>query len=290
MLVFRNQTSWNRFWNGRNEVTRVTTSIRNLARVFLTCSYLKDQHLDAAERADIDRTIRILVAIPYAVKTHLRAEWGASLAPAGNKDVEQCANFHHATHNNPDFESLLPPGMKSHEEDGLGLPLQLTFMVEAFVTRGGDRGWFTAPLASQLTGQICTLIDAYGRMETIRITPMPVAHLIHQKQVLALFNCVLPFALVDGAGWSIILIVAMVSFTLYGIEGIGCQLEDPFGHDRNDIKMDAIVEDARVEIFCLLEEWRRTMRRDEQHDVKGEMFVNAVLPTPPGSIAENEMA
>lgn len=49
----------------------------------------------------------------------------------------------------------------------------------------------------------------------------------------------------------------LVAFTLYGIEGIGGQLEDPFGFDRNGIKMDVLVEDIRTEITVLLEEWKR---------------------------------
>lgn len=53
-------------------------------------------------------------------------------------------------------------------------------------------------------------------------------------------------------------VVSLVMFTLYGIDGIGSQLEDPFGHDRNDIKMDFIVEDIRSEISVLLEEWKRS--------------------------------
>lgn len=115
--------------------------------------------------------------------------------------------------------------------------------------------------------QLNTLTDAYGRMETIRLTSIPVAHLIHQKQVLALFGCVLPFALVDDMGWWSVPIVILVCFTLYGIDGIGSQLEDPFGFDRNDIKMDAIVDDIRTEILVLLEEWRRVGKEG------GEMFI-----------------
>lgn len=83
---------------------------------------------------------------------------------------------------------------------------------------------------------------------------------IHQKQVLALFGCVLPFAMVDDMGWWAVPIVSLVTFTLYGIEGIGSQLEDPFGYDRNDIKMDAIVGDAKMEIDVVLSEWRKTMK------------------------------
>jgi hypothetical protein len=48
-----------------------------------------------------------------------------------------------------------------------------------------------------------------------------------------------------------------VTFTLYGIDGIGTQLEDPFGYDRNDIKMDAIIEDSRQEIMVVLNEWKK---------------------------------
>jgi len=58
-------------------------------------------------------------------------------------------------------------------------------------------------------------------------------------------------------GWWAVPIVVLVAFTLYGIEGIGAQIEDPFGYDRNDIKMDAIVEDTKVETLVLLDEWRR---------------------------------
>jgi len=67
--------------------------------------------------------------------------------------------------------------------------------------------------------------------------------------------------------WWAVPIVVLVTFTLYGIDGIGSQLEDPFGHDRNDIKMDAIVEDIRSEIMVLLDEWKRVAQSG------GEMFL-----------------
>ena len=67
--------------------------------------------------------------------------------------------------------------------------------------------------------------------------------------------------------WWAVPIVILVMFTLYGIDGIGSQLEDPFGFDRNDIKMDAIVDDIRCEVLVLLDEWRRIA------DSGGEMFI-----------------
>ena len=76
-----------------------------------------------------------------------------------------------------EFLSLLPVGFESHEEEGLGLPLQLTFFVDAFIKRGIERKWYDAPGASQMGNQLNTMIDAYGRMETIKLTPIPIAHL-----------------------------------------------------------------------------------------------------------------
>jgi len=157
---------------------------------------------------------------------------------------------------NSSFEDLLPPGVQSFEDQGLGLPQQLAIMVEVYIKRGFDRGWFHAPQASQLTVQLNTAVQAFSSMETIRITPIPVAYLIHIRQVLALFGGVLPFAMVGEMGWWTVLVVSLITFTLYGIEGIGQQLEDPFGYDKNDIKMDNIIEDLRVEIMVLLDQWR----------------------------------
>ena len=69
--------------------------------------------------------------------------------------------------------------------------------------------------------------------------------------------------MVDEMGWWAVPIVMVLTFALYGIEAIGSQLEDPFGYDRNDIKMDAIVEDQRIEMQVVLDEWRRVVRESE---------------------------
>ncbi|KAL4930953.1 bestrophin family protein [Aspergillus undulatus] len=265
MLVFRNQTSYNRFWDGRNGMTAVQTSIRNLVRVILTNAYSTAGPLSVEEKDDVERTVRILMAIPFAVKNHLRMEWGAAFDELGDggafgggpgllgSDLSENGTAVY----NPSYANLLPADLIGFEDSGLGLPYQLTFFVDAFIKRGVNRNWFHAPGASQMTAQLNCLTAALGTMETIRITPIPVAHLIHQKQVLALYGCVLPFAMVDDMGWWTIPIVSLVIFTLYGIEGIGSQLEDPFGYDRNDIKMDALVGDAKIEVEVVLGEWRR---------------------------------
>jgi putative membrane protein len=77
----------------------------------------------------------------------------------------------------PEYEDLLPKGVVGYEDEGLGLPLELTFFVERYIRKGVDNGWFHAPQASQLQVQLNAIIDAYGKMETIKLTPLPIAHL-----------------------------------------------------------------------------------------------------------------
>lgn len=72
---------------------------------------------------------------------------------------------------------MLPTGLVGLDDRGLGLSLQLTFFVERYIKRFHDKGTFHAPQASQMQVQLNALVDAYGRMETIRLTPIPVAHL-----------------------------------------------------------------------------------------------------------------
>ena len=279
MLVFRNQTSYDRFWQGNQLLTTLVTSIRNLTRSFLTCSYTGKAPPTEAERADTERTVRILLALIHAAKNHLRAEWGSTLSLLVPKEeVHRRRRESHST-SRPEYNQLLPAGTRGHEEQGLGLLLQLSIQVEGFIKRGYDRGWYNAPQSSQMNVQLNTLVAAYGNMETIHLTPLPVALLIHMKQVLALFCCVLPFALVGDLGYWTILLVGFIAFTLYGIESIGIQLEDPFGTysnahasnafsrhsltlspisgtDKNDLKVDAIVEDLQVEVNVMLQEWK----------------------------------
>lgn len=188
MLVFRNSTSYDRFWTGRNCLTTIGTSVRNLARAFLVSARGKGgAALSDVERADTEKIIRVLVAILYAVKNNLRAEFNippASLftdnppPPPRSRPASRRPSLEGGISTpKAEYSGLLPDGLMGYEDQGLGLPLQLTVLVEGYIRRGFERGWFHGPQASQMTVQVNSLVDAYGRMETIRTTPIPVAHL-----------------------------------------------------------------------------------------------------------------
>src|SRR5215471_387858 len=122
MLVFRNQTSYNRFWDGRNCLSTINTAIRNLTRTILTHAYNLESTLTLGEKQDIERTIRILMAFPYAIKHYLRAEWGAAWARFIDEVSSPTEYGASLGVFNPEYDSLLPAGLEGHEDEGLGLP------------------------------------------------------------------------------------------------------------------------------------------------------------------------
>ncbi|EPS44544.1 hypothetical protein H072_1443 [Dactylellina haptotyla CBS 200.50] len=235
LLVFRNSSSYERFWAGRQDVSHIVSAVRNLSRYFMLCAPNETDE----DRLDTEKVVKTLVAILYAIRSSLRDDWGL---PDGDE---------------PDYQDLVPTGVQGHENFGVGLPLELAFVVEKYIRKGHKRGNFQAPQASMLTGQLNGIIDSYGHMETIKLTPIPVCYQIHMKQVLSLYCLFLPFSIVDDWSWVSVPMVTLITFTLYGIEGIGQEIENPFGLDRNDIKMDFIIRDARQEILVLLESWKQ---------------------------------
>jgi putative membrane protein len=157
MLVFRNQTAYSRFWNGRCHINTVTTAVRCLARQFLvlvpapssppslpTASSMSSLNLPGSRtprflnspsttpkqvlgKADELRTIEtvnILIAMLYTIKNHLRAEWGVALSPGTSLGVDGQET------DEAEYKDLLPMGLKGYEHRGLGLTIELSTFVE----------------------------------------------------------------------------------------------------------------------------------------------------------------
>ena len=78
-------------------------------------------------------TVRILIAMLYTIKNHLRAEWGVALSPGTSltEDGQEA--------NTDEYKDLLPPGLKGYEHRGLGLTLELATFVEKFIQIGVNR-------------------------------------------------------------------------------------------------------------------------------------------------------
>ena len=67
-----------------------------------------------------------------------------------------------------------------------------------------------------------------------------------------LFCITLPFALAEAFGWSTIVYTSIIAFTLFGIEEIGVEIENPFGVDENDLPMEQICSTIEHNLLAIL--------------------------------------
>lgn len=96
------------------------------------------------------------------------------------------------------------------------------------------------------------MVDVLGGCERILKTPIPVAYSIHLKQLLLIYCLTLPFQLVTELAWWTAPIVSVISFTVFGIEQIGIEIENPFGLDANDLPLESICKTIRINIEELI--------------------------------------
>jgi putative membrane protein len=119
-------------------------------------------------------------------------------------------------------------------------PLEIAFWIGDYLQRQHSRNCLNAYQLISIQELLNNLVDNLGACERILKTPMPLAYSIHLKQLLLLYCLLLPFQMVQSLEWWTGAVVALVSFTLFGIEAIGLEIENPFGYDANDLPLDAI--------------------------------------------------
>ncbi len=84
------------------------------------------------------------------------------------------------------------------------------------------------------------MVDILGGCERILKTPLPLIYAIKLRQLVVVYCLILPLEIVSGLTWWTGIIIAFVSFTLLSIEQIGSEIEEPFGHEPNDLPLDGI--------------------------------------------------
>lgn len=225
LLVFRTNTAYERFWEGRKIWGIITNTTRNLARQIW---------VSVAEKEPQDRegkiaTLRLLVAFAIATKLHLRSE------PVSQQ-----------------LEGIIHPE-QYHKLKGMNNPpLEIAFWISDYLQYQYERNCLNIYQLTALQTLINELVDCLGGCERILKTPIPLAYAIHLKQLLLIYCLSLPWQMVENFGWFTGLIVVIISFTLLGIEEIGLEIENPFGYDTNDLPLDTICANMRRNIEDLI--------------------------------------
>ncbi|HJZ57253.1 MAG TPA: bestrophin family ion channel [Gemmataceae bacterium] len=205
LIVFRNNCSYDRYWEGRKLWGGIVNASRNLVREA------------AAFAGDASGLVGLVTAYPLALKQHLR----------GLKDFEE-------------IRPLVSTAVFEHASAAANPPSVLAYYMSAWVREQVSRGKIDTVTAQAMEGHIRTFLDNQGGCERILRTPIPFAYAVHIKQLLMIYLITLPVILVGELGWVAIPAVAAIGFGLLGIEEAGVEIEDPFGDDPNDLPLEAM--------------------------------------------------
>ncbi|MGZ3451161.1 MAG: bestrophin family protein [Polyangiales bacterium] len=215
LLVFRTNASYDRYWEGRRLLGFLVNRTRDLARQIV--AYVDD----AKEREELRRMVSAFYALSAMT---LRRE--RDLGTLGDRLTrEERAALEPRTHRAPILAAMITARLAKVVQN----PTHLLAMEQ----------------------NLTSLNDSLGGAERIMRTPIPFAYAQHIKTFVALFCFTAPFVMAESMRWYTPVAAAVLAFALFGIDEIGVEIEDPFGHDANDLPLDAIgagIEAATTEI------------------------------------------
>jgi ion channel-forming bestrophin family protein len=100
-----------------------------------------------------------------------------------------------------------------------------------------------------LEARILGLAEAQAGCERIVETPLPFAYSLLLHRTAWVFCLILPFGLVGALGWWTPAVAVVVAYTLFGLDVLGDELEEPFGLGHNDLPVDALVRQVEIELL-----------------------------------------
>ncbi len=219
LLVFRTNTAYDRWWEGRKKWGELVNNSRNLAIKIsaLTENKKRKQFFNLAIRN-----------YAHTLKNHLRDVSAISdvILEEEKKEV-----FSKASH---------PPSFFAME-----MYKELQLMQK--------EGEITQEQFLALDQNINALTDITGACERIKNTPIPYSYSLFLKKFVFIYVTTLPIAFVPTFGYGTVLIAVFIFYVLVSIEILAEEIEDPFGSDDNDLPTDDLCMKIEKNVADILE-------------------------------------
>ena len=205
LLVFRTNSAYDRWWEGRKQWGAMVNNTRNLA--IKLNAVLPEGH-DA--RAYFKRMIPNYV---FAMKEHLREGVDSTELEGSEAEIETWMSRDHVP-------NALASGMydRLHE-----LYKSDTITGDQLITLDKELKSFT---------------DIIGACERIKNTPIPYSYSIFIKKFIFIYSFTMPVGLAFDFEYWTVPIVAFVLYVFGSLEILAEEIEDPFGRDANDLPTD----------------------------------------------------
>lgn len=217
LLVFRTNTAYDRWWEGRRLLGGLVNNSRNLA---MKLNSLLPE--DDTENRKFYRLV--IIEYAFAMKRHLRGN-------QQNSDV---------------FISTYAVSDKLHKPNYLA-NLLFKKINELYVNKiiSGEQLLF-------LNNEVSALTDICGACERIRTTPIPYSYSAFIKKFIFFYVMTLPFGYVFTLGFLTIPVVVFVFYVLASLEIIAEEIENPFGVDANDLPVAQICKNIQKHVSELI--------------------------------------
>ncbi|MGE0638126.1 MAG: bestrophin family protein [Bacteroidia bacterium] len=223
LLVFRTNTAYERWWEGRKLWGAMVNNSRNLAIKLNT--YIPKGDSETRERFRI-----LLTNYVFAVKEHLRT--GVKTEQLEETSALPFADFKKVNH----------------------VPNHIASVIFNELNQLVEKKIINDEKMIVLNAEFSSLTDITGGCERIKNTPIPYSYSMFLKKFIFIYVITMPFGFVTDFKYWTVPVVIFVFYVLASLELIAEEIEDPFGKDANDLPTDDIagrIKNNLREIFSL---------------------------------------
>ena len=207
LLIFRTNTAYDRWWEGRKLWGQLVNNSRNLA---LKLAAMLDKN-DEESRKFFRRTIPIYA---FSLKEHLQSK--VTLYMLDDKEDRE---------------------IKPEIDPEKHVPNQVAKLMFAKVNDLYTSKKITGDQLIVLNLELMSFTDICGACERIKNTPIPYSYSSFIKKFILAYVITLPLGYVFSLGYYAAPIVTFIFYVLASLELIAEEIEEPFGTDANDLPM-----------------------------------------------------
>ena len=216
LLVFRTNTAYDRWWEGRKLWGSLVNNSRNLA---LKLNAILEEEKDKAFFR------KLIPSYASILNKHLKDE-------DTGKELSE--------------ELFLSIDQHKHR------PNHVAKMVFQKVNDLHKTKQISAEQLLYINLEISSFTDICGACERIKNTPIPYSYSVFLKKFIFFYVMTLPFAYVFILGYFVIPVVVFIFYVLASLELIAEEIEDPFGNDDNDLPTKKIAENIKKHVEEIL--------------------------------------
>ncbi|MFT7344778.1 MAG: putative membrane protein [Lentimonas sp.] len=214
LLVFRTNTAYDRWWEGRKQWGALVNDTRNLSTKLSVV-------LEGQEERDF--FTRMIPNFVFAMKEHLRKGVDLDSLDLDGREIEELSTKNHV------------PMAIAHM-----MYEKIYALKKAKVIDGDD--------LIIIDKNLNALMDSLGACERIKNTPIPYSYSLFLKKFIFVYVVTLPLAFVTIFGYWAALIATYVFYILVSLEVLAEEIEDPFGVDDNDLPTDQLSERIQANV------------------------------------------